>query len=366
MQNFDDISKNQRDTAQQGNIQAAIARTASRSLALYFARPVRLFRPAKVNGWQTLKNLAKLEGAKLNHQYLFSLVKLHGIGIIAKHFVPPMVVNASLGAVLWGAYAETSKMLESSLGSHTLANSAISGAVAGASQSLLAAPAENVKFLLEHGLGCHSWSSVWKEVFLEKNNLALTSTLPIHFQEIRQLRSWLQEVGSMAGRGWNGWGWGCAKDTIGFAAFFTIFELSRRAGTAAKNLTIGRMSMYEFIEENESRRRQLPAFVNGAILVTGGVIAGLAYEHVCLPWDVARRTIHLERLKHGIDHESSFKILRGTMGGEGFRYFFKSDNLPHNPTAARTTHTTILRTAGRVGPWGLAFLVWEAYGPGLS
>jgi len=34
-------------TAQQGNIEAAIARTASRSLALYFARPVRLFRPAK-------------------------------------------------------------------------------------------------------------------------------------------------------------------------------------------------------------------------------------------------------------------------------------------------------------------------------
>lgn len=30
-----------------GSVQAAIARTVSRSVALYFARPVRLFRPAK-------------------------------------------------------------------------------------------------------------------------------------------------------------------------------------------------------------------------------------------------------------------------------------------------------------------------------
>ena len=96
------------------------------------------------------------------------------------------------------------------------------------------------------------------------------------------------------------------------------------------------------------------------------VVAGLSYEHVCRPWDIARRTIHLERLKPYRNHESSFKILRGRMDVEGFQYFFKSDNLPHNPTEARSTYTTILRTAGRVGPWGLAFLVWEAYGPGLS
>jgi len=35
------------DIGQKGSVQAAVARTASRSIALYFARPVRLFRPAK-------------------------------------------------------------------------------------------------------------------------------------------------------------------------------------------------------------------------------------------------------------------------------------------------------------------------------
>lgn len=126
-----------------------------------------------------------------------------------------MLVNATLGAVLWGAYGETSKRLEPSLGSHTLANSAISGAVAGASQALIAAPAENVKFFLEHGLSGQSWTCVWKEVFRKKNVAGSTNVTPIHLQDFRQLRGWLQEVSSMAGRGWNGWGWGCAKDTFG-------------------------------------------------------------------------------------------------------------------------------------------------------
>ncbi|KIM49260.1 hypothetical protein M413DRAFT_101981 [Hebeloma cylindrosporum] len=352
--------------AQQGNIEAAIARTASRSLALYFARPVRLFRPSKVNGWQILKNLAKREGATLNHQYLFSLVKLQGIGVIPKHFVPPMLVNATLGTVLWGAYGETSKRLEPSLGSHSLANSAISGAVAGASQALVAAPAENVKFILEHGLVGHSWTCVWKEVLRDKNVSRPTDATSIRLQDIRQLRGWLQEVGSMAGRGWNGWGWGCAKDTFGFAAFFSIFELSRRAGSRAKNFTVDKVGTFESVQKNGTLWRQLPAFLNGIVLVTGGVIAGLSYEYVCRPWDIARRTIHLKRLELHPDHQSSFNILRGRMHEDGFRYFFQSDNLPRNPSEARSTYTTILRTAGRVGPWGVAFLVWEAFGSGFS
>jgi len=135
-----------------------------------------------------------------------------------------MLVNATLGAVLWGAYGETSKRLEPSLGSHTLANSAISGAVAGASQALIAAPAENVKLLLEHGLVGHSWTCVWKEVLREKNVPGPTSATSIRFQDFRPLRGWLQEVGAMAGRGWNGWGWGCAKDTFGEHPVF-VFHL---------------------------------------------------------------------------------------------------------------------------------------------
>ncbi len=125
-----------------------------------------------------------------------------------------MLVNASLGSVLWGTYGEASIRLEPYLPSHSLSNSAFSGAIAGACQAVVAAPAENVRLLLEGGFGGHSWSCAWKEVFRKKRTLS-TSTTTSQLNEIRELRSWFQEVGQMAGRGWEGWGWGCAKDAVG-------------------------------------------------------------------------------------------------------------------------------------------------------
>ncbi|KAF8969928.1 hypothetical protein BDZ97DRAFT_1793425 [Flammula alnicola] len=355
-------------TSQNGNVQAAIARTATRSMALFFARPVRLFRPAKVNGWQTLKNLASQQGTTLTHRFLISLVKLQGVWVIPKHFVPPMIVNASLGAVLWGAYGEASKSLDPLLSSHSLSSAAVSGAFAGASQAIVAAPAENVRILLEHGFGGHSWSCAWKEVFRDKAIPLVSERGSGQLQDIRQLRGWLQEVGQMAGRGWNGWGWGLGKDTFGFAVFFFIFELSRRAGLAAKALSLNLISRSSSNgRKNDRIYKQVPAVVNGVALVTGGVIAGLSYEYACRPWDIARRAIHLGRLASQQKQESSFGILKQKIVEDGFRYFFQQANLPHNPTETRTKWSVrALRTAGRVGPWGIGFLVWEAYGSGLT
>ncbi|KAF8163169.1 hypothetical protein B0H34DRAFT_311174 [Crassisporium funariophilum] len=346
--------------SQSSNIQAAIARTLTRSMALYFARPVRLFRPAKVNGWLTLKSLATQQGTTLTSQYLLSLVKLQGFWIIPKHFVPPMIVNAFLGTILWGVYGEASSRLEPYLDNRMLLN-AVAGGMAGASQAIVAAPAENVRILLEHGFGGHSWSCAWKEVFREKV-ITVNSSASNQLQDVRQLRSWLQEVGQLAGRGWNGWGWTCGKDACGFAAFFSIFEVSRRAGSAIRGISQEWISTSN--TSNALVKQQLPPVINGVVLVTGGVVAGLAYEFICRPWDVARRVIHLERLQSP-NRESVFRLLTRKVTADGVHSFFRSVALSHYPQEKRTRWNLILRTAGRVGPWGVGFLVWEACGPGL-
>lgn len=134
-----------------------------------------------------------------------------------------MIVNAGLGAVLWGSYAEAGDLLEPWLGEHSLSNAAVSGAIAGASQAIVAAPAENVRLLLEQGFGASSWSCAWKEVFRAGLVPATLRTSSEKLHEIRQLRGWFNDVGQMAGRGWNGWGWGCAKDTIGKDEFSIVF-----------------------------------------------------------------------------------------------------------------------------------------------
>ncbi len=125
-----------------------------------------------------------------------------------------MLVNAALGTVLWGTYGEASNRLEPYFTSHSLSNAAVSGAISGACQAVVAAPAENVRLILEAGFGGHSWSCAWKEVFREKASSSVNATTR-QMNEIRHWRSWFQEVGQMAGRGWEGWGWGCAKDAVG-------------------------------------------------------------------------------------------------------------------------------------------------------
>jgi hypothetical protein len=123
-------------------------------------------------------------------------------------------VNASLGTVLWATYAQSSSALGSydSLGAHPITIAAISGAVAGGAQAVVAAPAENVRLAIERGTG-RGWSHAWKEVL--RGAVPDQPTGSTGLRELRQFRSWMLDVRSMAGRGWNGWGWGLAKDICG-------------------------------------------------------------------------------------------------------------------------------------------------------
>jgi hypothetical protein len=123
-------------------------------------------------------------------------------------------VNASLGTVLWAAYSESSSTLGSidSLGAHPIAIAAISGAVAGGAQAVVAAPAENVRLAIERGTG-RGWSHAWKEVL--RGTAPIQSTGSAGLRELKEVRGWVMDVRNMAGRGWNGWGWGLAKDVCG-------------------------------------------------------------------------------------------------------------------------------------------------------
>lgn len=124
-----------------------------------------------------------------------------------------MLVNAMLGTILWGTYAEVHPLIEPHMRYHPILCAGLAGGIAGGIQALLAAPAENVRILLEGGSGGSSWSKAWKEVFRSTRSRSLSSKDDI--EDIRRLRAWMKDVGDMAGRGWNGWGWGFGKDICG-------------------------------------------------------------------------------------------------------------------------------------------------------
>jgi hypothetical protein len=133
--------------------------------------------------------------------------------VLSKHFVPPLLVNTALGTVLWTTYSESTSVLSHNFKAHPVTIAVISGAVAGGAQAIVAAPAENVRLAIEGGTAGGRWSHAWKEVL--RGTALNQSTGKDGLSEIRQVRSWMAEVRDMAGRGWNGWGWGLAKDVCG-------------------------------------------------------------------------------------------------------------------------------------------------------
>ncbi|KAE9406741.1 hypothetical protein BT96DRAFT_1014692 [Gymnopus androsaceus JB14] len=348
----------------QANLKAALARTATRAIALYFSRPVRLFRPSKVSGWHSLRGLASQEGSALTPRFVNSLIKNQGFMVIPRHFLPPMLVNALLGTVLWTTYAEASSLIEPYLGPHPTMVAGLSGGIAGGFQAIVAAPAENVRLLLEGGSGYHSWSHAWKDVF-KGTNLRERVSRKRKMEDARQVRRWMMEVGDMAGRGWNGWGWGCAKDITGFTVFFTIFEVTRRVALQARELTVN--FIRKTFPDDESVTRHIPKAVHGVTLVSGGVLAGLAYEFTGRPWDHARRIVHVHNLQTPPEARSPWLEIIRKSHQEGFLAFFKIPFLPHAEESVgyRPRLTIALRTLARVGPWGIGFLAWEFFGPGI-
>ena len=148
--------------------------------------------------------------------------------VIPKHFMPPLVVNALLGTVLWTTYSEASALLGSRIPSLSpTAVAAVSGCCAGSVQALAAAPAENVRIVLEGGRSRGSWSVAWKEVFAGAEPLSHfpnRGEIAQHRDEVRRVREWVREVRGMAGRGWQGLGFGVAKDSCGkFLSFPPLF-----------------------------------------------------------------------------------------------------------------------------------------------
>ena len=255
---------------QQGSsLYAALARTATRTAALYFSRPVRLFRPSKggrgspslllhaslthikVSGWQSLKGYAVYKGRTLDTAFIQRIVKKEGgvsfavvrwpasllnqpqFKLVAKHFIPPIAVNALLGTVLWASYAEAYSTFDPYLGDHPTVHAAASGAVAGGVQAIIGAPAENVRLVIEGGTGS-GWSHAWKEVFRGTEPPRQISRAE-ELKEARQVRDWMRDVRDMAGRGWDGWGFGFTKDVCGMASqcqhhsvFLTTIAPARR------------------------------------------------------------------------------------------------------------------------------------------
>ncbi|CAK5279457.1 unnamed protein product [Mycena citricolor] len=281
--------------------------------------------------------------------------------ILPKHFLPPMAVNALLGTVLWTSYSEASALLigHAQIGSHAVAVAALAGALAGGTQAIVSAPCENVRLLIEGGTSGNSWSHAWREVF---RGSAHPASRHDAVEEARQTKNWMKEVGDMAGRGWHGLGYTLGKDVTGFSAFFAIFEVTRRLALQVRAGTVNVTASGE--SEGGKLRRHMPQFLYGLTLVTGGAIAGLSYEIIGRPWDVVRHEVRLNALAK--ERRTPIALLARKIEEEGFSRLFRDPLNTIPERGPRPRIYTMLKTLARVGPWGIGFLVYQAYDTGSN
>ena len=93
--------------------------------------------------------------------------------------------------------------------------------------------------------------------------------------------------------------------SLGFSVFFSMFELTRKTAIAVKSVATHNLVKRDSLKVEDSN---LSRIVHGSVLVSGGILAGVSYELVGRPFDVARRAVYLHRVSHPTDTSASAAV----------------------------------------------------------
>lgn len=177
----------------------------------------------------------------------------------------------------------------------------ISGAIAGAAQSLISSPLDNVRAVLAarsanpKTVEWKGWRHVAVEALFPK---WLTTTIPFKESPFRFILYWFRSTGSL-------FQFTLLRDSLGFAVFFSIFELSRslakRAGKAVDRFQAKlkkRTQDFGFsididgmLENDLVPRGWTGRVVQAFVIVMTGIFAGVGYGIVGRPFDKARTVV---------------------------------------------------------------------------
>lgn len=175
---------------------------------------------------------------------------------------------------------------------------------------------------------------------------------------------------------------------LGFAVFFAVFDVSRHlanemAAYLDPSITLRRVAQVTSSEgEEEEEDRFKPSSLSkesharighGIVLASGGIAAGLGYEYVSRPFDNARRIVS-HTTHTAPDARHSFWTIMSIMTRHVHENGVISLLASHQPSASSTAAETgssvlraraliLLRALGRLGPWGIGFLMWEGFAP---
>lgn len=209
--------------------------------ALYLRTPVKLFRPSRFDYLAFVREIANKNDDLSSKPYKFrthssigmlvNVLKKEGWRFIPDQVLPPLIANSATGIILYGSYLTAVDYFNGkrsqSLDSHDeFSYAAIdtwrAGLLAGAAQSLAAAPVDAIFTRLTmaevmNGKHQNLWSFGWNK---------------------------LKEIGPVGV--FAGYGFSLIKESLGFAFYFSTFEIVKTRGY---NLTYKLISGYRKLKQ---------------------------------------------------------------------------------------------------------------------
>ncbi|CAG8554678.1 3710_t:CDS:2 [Cetraspora pellucida] len=209
---------------------------------------------------------------------------------IHRHIIPPFIANSVIGAVLFTVYVSTLSQFHSTsiAGSqhHHIPFYAVfcSGAIAGAAQSLVAAPLDSLKVRFEvndllegkHKSMYDYAKTTWKELGLSSVYRGIGLTL--------------------------------VKDSLSCGLFFGVFEFVKRQ---CYDAFINKMDNHSVVK-HQHRDRDNAHFIEPIFILIAGSFAAISYHVIDYPLDRIRNVFLVEEAQSEFQHEQKPKLYKLT------------------------------------------------------
>ncbi|CAG8525326.1 16725_t:CDS:2 [Acaulospora morrowiae] len=267
---------------------AAIARSFTlQALSLFYRTPIKLFRPLRVDYLVMARAImpppSESRTKNLFHKtslgIISNAVKHHGFSFIPRHILPPLVANSVIGAVLFTFYISILSKINGTSSFDTQNHIPppfpvvfFSGAIAGAAQSLVAAPLDSLK------------------VRFEVNDLLEGK----HKNMYDYAKTTLKELGLASI--YRGVGLTLIKDSLSCGLFFGMFEFVKQQSSG----------------HDQHIKRIDSHLVDPAFVLAAGGIAAVSYHLVDYPLDRVRNVFLIEEAQSEYQHEKKPKLYKVT------------------------------------------------------
>ncbi|PLB39226.1 putative mitochondrial carrier protein, partial [Aspergillus candidus] len=326
--------RNPRNNAATGASAAGVRALSAQLVAFYFKAPIKAFFRTRVD-YMAFARAVSPHAADSRWSFrtttpglLVHAVRVYGWQFIPKQVLPPLLANASVGAVLYTSYLQVLGNLYEpvSLGVKRVypppspTDTFAAGFAAGAIQSVVAAPLDalQVRFKANDVLE-GQYQSMW------------------HYGKHK-----LQQIGA---RGvFAGWGLSFLRDSLGYAVFFSSFEyIKSQAYYSFVTGYYGSLPAQNVatLQSSQSENHDVPLIkphytLEPCFLMLAGIAASVAQQVIQHPLSLIQ-DIHVARLEY-LDHQASLHPSRNRM----LRLYY---------LAYQETYKRCKRRALRAGGW---------------